>query len=218
MKILGIDPGSIVTGYGVVEHGASGAKAGSSGTKGKGRGGGGIVGGRAQRSATGAVAKGGSSSGLLHVCEGVIKLKCYKTLPERLLAIYRSLGMVIEEHRPDAVAVESVFHARNARSAIMLGHARGAAILTAAEHGLQVFEYSPSSVKQSVTGHGGAAKEQVQKMVGILLNRPATAEADAADALAVAICHINSFSSIILKASLKTSAASFGERPRNTVR
>ncbi|MFQ5442843.1 MAG: crossover junction endodeoxyribonuclease RuvC [Thermodesulfobacteriota bacterium] len=154
MKILGIDPGSIVTGYGVVRK------------DGRGR--------------------------LTHLCDGEIRPEPGVPLPERLLVISDAIKRVIDDQTPDAVAIESVFFARNARSAITLGHARAVPLLSAASSGLKVFEYAPRSVKLTVTGYGNATKEQVQKMVGILLNITQTPGPDAADALAVAICHIHS--------------------------
>jgi len=152
LKILGIDPGSIVTGYGVVRKG------------GRGR--------------------------LTHLCDGEIRPDPGSPLPERLLVISEALKKVIDKEAPDAVAIESVFFAKNARSAIVLGHARAVPLLSAASSGLRVFEYAPRSVKLTVTGYGNATKEQVQKMVGLLLNIPEAPGPDASDALAVAICHI----------------------------
>lgn len=154
MKILGIDPGSLITGYGIVYR-----------------------------------EKGGR---LRHVCDGHVRLDAKAPISERLLAIQEALTGVIEEFKPDDAAVESIFFAKNVRSAIMLGHARGAALLSAASCGLRVFEYAPKSVKVAVTGYGSATKGQVQKMVQALLKTPGTASPDAADALATAICHIHS--------------------------
>ncbi|MFQ5464481.1 MAG: crossover junction endodeoxyribonuclease RuvC [Thermodesulfobacteriota bacterium] len=180
MKILGIDPGSLVTGYGVVESTGGRGKGGPAGWAGAG--GGKMAGAAAGR------------SGLVHVSDGVVTLKGLKDLPARLLALAEGLDAVLRDFSPDAVAVESVFHSKNARSALMLGHSRGVVLLAAARYGLPVYEYPPTTVKQAVTGYGLAAKDQVNKMVGILLGRPPSAPAlpaDAADALAVAICHIN---------------------------
>ena len=102
------------------------------------------------------------------------------------------------------MAVESVFHAVNARSAIKLGHARGVAILAAVEAGCEVVEYTPAEIKRAVVGYGRADKHQVQQMVKLLLGIPkAPAPYDAADALAVAICHLHSRSPAIMKAGLK---------------
>lgn len=127
---------------------------------------------------------------LVEVTNGRIMLDPDMPLPMRLLKISEGLNWVIRQFKPDAVAVESMFFARNAKSAIVLGHARGVALLTAAAHGLGVFEYAPKTVKTSLTGHGAATKEQMQRMIRLLLSAEADS-ADAADALAVAICHIH---------------------------
>ena len=152
MKILGIDPGSHTTGYGIVE------KAGSR---------------------------------LVHICDGQICAPASLPLSERLYAISTALNGIIEEHSPDGVSVESIFFSKNVKSAVMLAHARGVSMLSAAKHGLPVFEYAPMSIKKAVTGFGAATKEQVQKMVMALLSCQASEGADASDALAIAICHIN---------------------------
>ncbi len=110
-------------------------------------------------------------------------------LPERLKAILENLGTVIAEHRPDEVAVEKVFVNVNPQSTLLLGQARGAAICAAVLCALPVSEYTALQVKQAVVGNGHAAKEQVQEMVRRLLALPGTPGADAADALACAICH-----------------------------
>jgi crossover junction endodeoxyribonuclease RuvC len=113
-------------------------------------------------------------------------------LPERLAFIYAAMTSLIERWRPDVVAVEEVFYSVNARSAIRLGHVRGVALLAAATAGLAVAEYAPLTIKSTVTGYGLAAKNQVQFMVARLLSLPSAPEpADAADALAIAICHIH---------------------------
>ncbi len=113
-------------------------------------------------------------------------------LPERLARIYGELIGLFEQWHPDVVAVEEVFYSVNARSAIRLGHVRGVALLAAATAGLPVAEYAPLTIKSTVTGYGLAAKHQVQFMVARLLALPAVPEpADAADALALAICHIH---------------------------
>jgi crossover junction endodeoxyribonuclease RuvC len=113
-------------------------------------------------------------------------------LPERLAFIYAAMTSLFERWRPDVVAVEEVFYSVNARSAIRLGHVRGVALLAAATAGLAVAEYAPLTIKSTVTGYGLAAKNQVQFMVARLLSLPSAPEpADAADALAIAICHIH---------------------------
>lgn len=113
-------------------------------------------------------------------------------LPQRLALIYAELTSLFERYSPEVVAIEEVFYSVNAKSAIKLGHVRGVALLAAATTGLPVSEYSPLTIKSTVTGYGLAAKEQVQFMVARLLRLEAAPEpADAADALAIAICHIH---------------------------
>lgn len=124
---------------------------------------------------------------------GVIQTDPSLSLPARLDAIYRQLARLFEEQAPDAVAVEELFFSRNARTAFMVGQARGVVLLAAAHAGLPVFEYTPLQVKQAVAGYGRASKEQVQEMVRVLLDLPVLPRPDdAADALAVAICHAHS--------------------------
>jgi crossover junction endodeoxyribonuclease RuvC len=123
---------------------------------------------------------------------GAIKLSPREPLPDRLATIFQSLGSVIEEHRPDQVAIEDVFYALNVKSALKLGQVRGVAMLAASSAGLWVAEYSPLSVKSSVVGYGRAEKQQVQQMVMRLLHLSEPPEpSDAADALAIAICHLH---------------------------
>jgi crossover junction endodeoxyribonuclease RuvC len=113
-------------------------------------------------------------------------------LPDRLAFIYGQIVALLERHRPDVVAVEEVFYSVNAKSAIKLGHVRGVVLLAAATAGLPVAEYAPLTIKATVTGYGLAAKQQVQFMVARLLTLAQAPEpADAADALAIAICHIH---------------------------
>jgi len=150
-RILGIDPGSRVTGYGVID-----------------------------------VRRGKS----VYVASGCIRTT-YADVPQRLGEIYEGIASLIVDHAPDAVAIEQVFMARNASSALKLGQARGAALAAVVMVGLPVAEYAARRVKQAVTGTGGASKGQVQHMVCRLLNLSASPSADAADALAIAICHIN---------------------------
>jgi crossover junction endodeoxyribonuclease RuvC len=121
---------------------------------------------------------------------GAIRTPARQTFPARLLKIYGELSTLLDREQPDVVAVEEVFHAVNVQSALKLGHARGVALLSAARHDLPVFEYSPLEIKSGVTGYGRAEKRQVQEMVRFILNLPETPSPDdAADALAVAICH-----------------------------
>ena len=112
------------------------------------------------------------------------------SFPEKLLKIHSGLALLIAECRPDCVAIENLFYSTNARSALKLGHARGVAMLAAVEGGLPVAEYTPAEIKRAVVGYGRAEKHQVQQMVKLLLGLPGLPSPhDAADALAVAICH-----------------------------
>ncbi len=149
MRILGIDPGSRFTGFGIIE----------------------VDGSRA-----------------LPIHQGVIKAGSGE-FPERLGIIFSGISDLIDEFRPDEVAVETVFVSKNASSALKLGQARGAAVCAAIAKGLPVAEYSPRSVKQAIVGRGGADKVQVQHMVTVLLQLKEKLAEDAADALAVALCH-----------------------------
>ena len=123
------------------------------------------------------------------VAAGVIRSRPQRPFPERLLHISQSLRELIQEYSPAVVAVEGVFHSVNSRSALQLGHVRGVALLIAAEANLPIHEYSPLQVKSSVVGYGRAEKRQVQQMVALLLRLAEHPAEDAADALAVALCH-----------------------------
>ena len=115
------------------------------------------------------------------------------SFPEKLKHIHAGLVTLLARHRPDCVAVESIFYARNVRSALTLGHARGVVLLAACEAGLPVFEYTPAEVKRAVVGFGRAEKHQVQQMIKLLLGlEEAPSPHDVADALAIAICHLHS--------------------------
>jgi len=153
MRILGIDPGTRITGYGIID----------------------VEGNR-----------------LRHVDNGIVKTRSSEPLPLRLKVIYDGLTVALKEFTPDAVAIEQVFLAKNPKAALTLGHARGTAVIAAVNLNLEVHEYSALQVKSAVVGYGHAAKQQVQHMVKALLNLPEVAQEDAADALAVAICHANS--------------------------
>ena len=125
------------------------------------------------------------------VC-GAIKASPRDPMPKRLSSISIGLQELISKHRPDRVAIEDVFYAANVKSALKLGQVRGVAMLAAASAGLEVAEYSPLSIKSAVVGYGRAEKHQVQQMVTRLLNLDQIPEpADAADALAIAICHLH---------------------------
>jgi crossover junction endodeoxyribonuclease RuvC len=155
--ILGIDPGSRITGYGLVRQ--QGQK-------------------------------------FEYVGSGCIRLSD-GPLPERLQQIYNGVSEIIAQFQPQEMAVEQVFMARNPDSALKLGQARGAAIVAGTNHGLLLAEYSARQIKQAVVGKGAAAKEQVQHMVSFLLKLPGKPQADAADALAVALCHGHTRQSLI---------------------
>ena len=156
MIILGIDPGSVVTGYGVIN--AQGRH-----------------------------------------CElvdyGVVRTGSRKALAERLKIIYDGLCDAIDRNRPELLAIETAFAGRFPKAALVLGHARGVALLAAANRGLPVWEYAPREVKMAIVGEGGASKQQVQYMVRAILNLPRKPmPEDASDAVAVALCHNNRIS------------------------
>jgi crossover junction endodeoxyribonuclease RuvC len=154
MRVLGIDPGTLTSGYGIVVE---------------------------------------EDHKLFHVVSGGISPSAKQPFPLRLKKIYEELEKVIDKYRPQVVVVEDLFVSKNIKSALKLGHARGVAILAAMNAGLPVFEYAPTEVKQAVVGNGKAEKKQVQMMVKTLLDLPKVPHpADAADALAAAICHIHS--------------------------
>ena len=153
MIILGIDPGSRITGYGLISK---------------------------------------EGNRLIHIDNGAIFTQSAQDFPQRLQQIFAGLSAIIEQYQPEAVAVENVFLAKNAQSALKLGQARGAAIVAAVCVGLSVFEYTALQVKQAVVGSGRAEKQQVQHMIKVLLNLPEVAQEDASDALAVAVCHAHS--------------------------
>ena len=147
---MGIDPGSRITGYGIID-----------------------IDGPRNR----------------HVVSGCIQTASDRPLPERLKTIFEAVTTVVGTYQPAEVAVEQVFMHRNPDSALKLGQARGAALCAVVMAGLPVSEYAPRAIKQAVVGSGAADKFQVQHMVRLLLNLPEAPQADAADALAVAICH-----------------------------
>ena len=154
MRVIGIDPGTAITGWGVVE---------------------------------------GDGNDLALIACGAITTTAGTPLPQRLQVIYRELTKIVEQWQPQASAIEELFFSKNAKTALAVGHGRGAAMLALANADLPIEEYKPLEVKQAITGHGGADKMQMQQMVKLLLElddipRPD----DAADALAVAICHLHS--------------------------
>jgi len=152
-RILGIDPGSRITGYGIIEA---------------------------------------DRGELVFVACGVVKTTTSYPFANRINEIFDGINEVVQLHCPTVAAVEDVFMSTNPRTALKLGQARGAAIVAAMQNGLSVSDYSPRKVKQAVAGFGQAEKGQVQHMVKVLLNLKGSPSSDAADALAVAICHANS--------------------------
>jgi len=122
---------------------------------------------------------------------GVVETTKTESMPERLKRLYDSVWELIREHEPDVLAIEQLFFSRNVTTALAVGQARGVVLLAAAQHGMEVFEYKPSEVKQTIAGHGNADKLQMQEMVRMLLGlREVPKPDDAADALAVALCHV----------------------------
>ena len=148
-RILGIDPGSRLTGFGVLDFDGEQAT---------------------------------------YVASGTVK-SLDGSFPDRLKQIFVSVGEIVEQYRPDVVAVESVFMAKNAGSALKLGHARSAALCATFAFDVDVFEYAPREIKQAIVGTGAATKEQVQHMIMTLLQLEGAPSPDAADALATALCH-----------------------------
>ncbi len=137
---------------------------------------------------------------LVHLAAGTIRLNKKEKTPQRLSQVYAELTALMSLHQPEIIAIEEVFFSANAKSALKLGQVRGVAMLAAATCGLPVAEYAPLSIKSSVVGYGLAAKEQVQFMVRRLLdNEDAFDSADAADALAIAICHIHTSQTLQLQ-------------------
>lgn len=127
------------------------------------------------------------------VAYGAVETRPGAPMPERLQVLYGEMMNILREHKPESVAVEQLFFGRNVTTAIMVGQARGVVLLAAAQAGLQVYEYKPAEVKQALSGYGKADKRQMQEMVKLLLHldhipRPD----DAADAIAVAVCHLHS--------------------------
>jgi crossover junction endodeoxyribonuclease RuvC len=143
-----------------------------------------------ERTGYGCISTDGSRHALVDC--GAIATSPSAAFPDKLLTIHLALVRLLAEHRPDCVAVESVFYAKNVRSALKLGHARGVALLAAVAGGYPVFEYAPAEIKRAVVGYGRAEKHQVGEMVRLMLGLPEVPQPhDAADALAVAICHVH---------------------------
>jgi len=166
MRVIGIDPGSRVCGWGIVEEIAGPAK-------------------------------------LRHVDCGAVITNPKQPLGQRLAAIYDQLAGILRKYQPGEAAIESLFHQKNARSALVLGHARGVAMLACVHAGLPVFEYAPAQTKLALVGSGRAEKHQVAVMVRNLLGLPEVAMEDASDALAAAICHLNSRRLTLAMAAVK---------------
>jgi crossover junction endodeoxyribonuclease RuvC len=162
-RILGIDPGSRITGYGIIDMQGNHAT---------------------------------------HIAHGSIRIQG-EDIATKLRYLYRELTRLLGEHRPDEISVERVFMHKNADSALKLGQARGCAITACAEMELPVFEYTATQVKQATVGKGHAAKEQVQHMIKVLLCLRTIPEADAADALAIALCHGHSREGLLRMAGVK---------------
>jgi crossover junction endodeoxyribonuclease RuvC len=139
-----------------------------------------------------ALVEGGEVSGPVCRLAGEIRPRPGNPLAQRLADVFEGLDKIIAEHQPEEMAVEDVFFAKNARSALALGHVRGVVLLAAARHGLPVATYSANAIKKSVVGYGRAGKEQVGQMVCSLLSIKADLGPDVTDALACALCHLNS--------------------------
>lgn len=152
MLVVGVDPGSLATGYGLVKK---------------------------------------EGNRLIYVGGGKISFPHSYPFSERVHRIYGSLVEIIQAHHPEEMSIEDVFFAKNVRSALKIGHVRGAALVAAIQCGLKVYEYTPLQVKQSVVGYGRASKEQVRAMVKLILKLDSQLSLDTADALAIAICHHN---------------------------
>ena len=152
MLVLGVDPGSLVTGYGLLE-------------------------------------KKGNQMTCVHL--GAITSARHVPFYERIHNIFRSMVEIMEHYRPQEMAIEDVFFAKNVKSALKIGHARGAVLVAAMESGVKIFEYTPLEIKKSVVGYGRATKEQVRSMVQVILGLKNHTSLDTSDALATAICHLN---------------------------
>jgi crossover junction endodeoxyribonuclease RuvC len=138
----------------------------------------------------------------LIVC-GSLSAGAHASFPDRLQAIHTGLASLLTVYRPDCIAIENIFHAKNVRSALRLGHARGVALLAASAAGVPIVEYTPAEIKRAVVGFGRAEKPQVGRMVKLLLGLEAVPDShDAADALAVAICHVHSTNASISSAAV----------------
>jgi crossover junction endodeoxyribonuclease RuvC len=152
MLVLGVDPGSHVTGYGLVEK---------------------------------------SRTHLSHIHSGKISASGKFPFYERIHKIFEEMVHIMDRYRPMEMAIEDVFYAKNIKSSLKLGHARGAVLIAAVQCGVHIFEYTPLEIKKSVVGYGRATKEQVRSMVRVILSLDSVPGLDTSDALAAAICHSN---------------------------
>lgn len=152
MLVLGVDPGSQVTGYGLLEK---------------------------------------KKDQLVCIHSGRIVSPARAPFYERIHNVFRSMLEIMETYHPEEIAVEDVFYAKNVKSSLKLGHARGAVMIAAVQSGVRIFEYTPLEIKKSVVGYGRATKEQVRSMVRIILRLKSLPDLDTSDALATAICHLN---------------------------
>jgi crossover junction endodeoxyribonuclease RuvC len=152
MLVLGVDPGSKATGYGLVEK---------------------------------------RDHQMICVDAGAIVSSGKDPFYERVYRIFRSMLDIMERYKPREMAIEDVFFAKNVKSSLKLGHARGAALIAAVQSGIEVFEYTPLEIKKSVVGYGRATKDQISEMVRVILKLRAPLGSDTSDALAAAICHLN---------------------------
>jgi len=152
MLVLGVDPGSIATGYGLVE-------------------------------------KNNNQMSCIHA--GAISSSSKIPFFQRIHKIYQSMVEIMDRYKPQEMAIEDVFFAKNVKSALKIGHARGAVLIAAVQSGVKIFEYTPLEIKQSVVGYGRATKEQVRSMVQVILKLDTKLNLDTSDALATAICHLN---------------------------
>ena len=152
MLVLGVDPGSRVTGYGLVEK---------------------------------------KNNQMTCIHAGTIRSSGKIPFYQRIHKIFHSMTELMTSNRPQEVAIEDVFFAKNVKSALKLGHARGAVLIAAVECGIKIFEYTPLEIKKSVVGYGRATKEQVRSMAQVILNLKRIPDLDTSDALATAICHLN---------------------------
>lgn len=152
MLVLGVDPGSRVTGYGIIEK---------------------------------------KNNQLSYVDSGHIRSSDKIPFHDRVYNIFQSMVKIMDDYRPQEMAIEDMFYAKNVQSALKLGHARAAVLIAAVERGLKIFEYSPLEIKKSIVGYGRADKEQVRSIVKVMLKLKKDLDLDTSDALATAICHMN---------------------------